>query len=185
MTENMASPEQIYTDWRSSLKSPDESMFYYHPDLERILLGLSVFTISSRPLIRDLGNKYKSIDLLNIYVADLVTAWIDEDDEALETMFRLTMTIAESYLLALRAIEKESTSSNGKLRKLGAFYAHAIAAGGDMNPDLAQLLLEDLSTDGKEIYSTKIQEFGSDLLKLLQIYGLDIPIARLNHLNGW
>lgn len=54
-----------------------------------------------------------------------------------------------------------------------------------MNPDLAQLLLEDLSTDGKEIYSTKIQEFGSDLLKLLQIYGLDIPIARLNHLNGW
>ena len=31
-----------------------------------------------------------------------------------------------------------------------------------MNPDLAQLLLEDLSTDGKEIYSTKIQEFAGN-----------------------
>ena len=69
-------PEQVYCEWRSSLKSPDDSLFYYHLDLERIRLGLSIYEISSRPLVKDLG-KAESLRILNIYITDLITAWID------------------------------------------------------------------------------------------------------------
>lgn len=93
----MATPQQIYAEWRSSLKSPDDSLFYYHPDLERILLGLSIYAISSRQLVKDLG-KAESLSLLNIYITDLITAWIDEDDDAFKTMFDMTMTVAEAYI---------------------------------------------------------------------------------------
>ena len=60
-------PEQVYSEWRSSLKTPDDSLFYYHPDLERILLGLSIYAISSHPLFKDLG-KAESLRILNIYI---------------------------------------------------------------------------------------------------------------------
>ena len=82
----MTTPEQIYSEWRSSLKSPDDSLFYYHPDLEQILLGLSIYAIASRPLVKDLG-KAESLKILNIYITDLITAWIDEDDDSFKTMF--------------------------------------------------------------------------------------------------
>lgn len=180
----MASSEQVYSEWRSSLKSPDDSLFYYHPDLERILLGLSIYEISSRPLVKDLG-KAESLRILNIYITDLVTAWIDEDDDAFKTMFNLTMTVAEAYIPCLMAAEKEYPSKKRQIRKLGMLYANAVSAGGDMSPALAQTLLDDLSTDGKQLHSSKIQQFGTSLLSLIRLHGMDIPPYALSRLNGW
>lgn len=75
----MATPEQVYHKWKSSLRFPDDSLFYYHPTLERILLGLAIYVISSRSLILNLG-KAKYLTLLHNYIPDLITAWINEDD---------------------------------------------------------------------------------------------------------
>ncbi|MDE7116095.1 MAG: hypothetical protein K2O56_06700, partial [Muribaculaceae bacterium] len=72
----MITSEQIYSEWRSSFKYPDDSLFCYHPDLERILLGLSIYAISSSPLVKDIG-KAESLKILNIYITDLITTWID------------------------------------------------------------------------------------------------------------
>ena len=176
-------PEQVYSEWRSSLKTPDDSLFYYHPDLERILLGLSIYAISSHPLFKDLG-KAESLRILNIYITDLITAWIDEDDDAFKTMFDLSMTVAEAYIPCLMAAEKEYPSKKRLIRKLGMLYANAVSAGGDMSPARAETLLDDLSTDGKQLHSSKIQQFGNSLLSLIRIYGMDIPPSALSHLNG-
>ncbi len=180
----MAAPDEIYAEWRSSLKSPDDSLFYYHPDLERILLGLSIYDISSRPLVKDLG-KAESLRVLNIYITDLITAWIDEDEDAFRTMFDLTMTVAEAYIPCLMAAESEYPSKKKQVRKLAALYGHAVSAGGDMSQSLAETLLDDLSTDGKQLHSDKIQKFGDDLLHLIRVHGMDIPPSALNRLNGW
>ncbi len=64
-------------------------------------------------------------------------------------------------------------------------YGNAVSAGGDMSPGLAETLLDDLSTDGKQIYSDKIKKFGDDLLSLIRLHGMDIPPSSLNRLNGW
>lgn len=180
----MTTPEQIYSEWRSSLKSPDDSLFYYHPDLERILLGLSIYAIASRPLVKDLG-KAESLKILNIYISDLITAWIDEDDDAFKTMFDLTMTVAEAYIPCLMAAEEEYSSKKRQIRKLGMLYGNAVSAGGDMNPANAESLLDDLTTDGKQLHSDKIKKFGDELLTLIRIHGMDIPPSSLSRINGW
>lgn len=180
----MTTPEQIYSEWRSSIKSPDDSLFYYHPGLERILLGLSIYAISSRSLVKDLG-KAESLKILNIYITDLITAWIDEDDDAFKTMFDMTMTVAEAYIPCLMAAEREYPSKKRQIRKLGMLYGNAVSTGGDMNPAIAETLLDDLTTDGKQLHSDKIKKFGDELLTLIRIHGMDIPLSAMNRLNGW
>jgi hypothetical protein len=95
------------------------------------------------------------------------------------------MTVAEAYLIGLAAAGKSQPLKKKETIKLGNILTYAVASGGAMNPKLAQSLLDDLFTDGKKIYSPKIQEFVTKLLKLMQIYGPDIPPAPLSSLNGW
>lgn len=164
--------EQVYNDWRNGLKSPDDSIFYYHPNLDRIILGLAIYALSSRPLIQKVG--YKPMELLNIYIRDLVMAWIDDNGASFETMFRLTMPVAEMYVPALRELERQKPSKKRAIRKLIDFYGFAVSTAGDMSFPAADDLLDDLSTDGKMIYSDKIKAYGADLLKEIQIYGSDV-----------
>lgn len=180
----MATPEQVYNKWKSSLKSPDDSLFYYHSSLERILLGLAIYAISSKTLIQNLG-KAKYLTLLNIYIPDLITAWIDENDEDFATMFNMTITVSESLYKVMPAVLQEHPSKKRQIRKLLYFFGSAIATGGDMTQEQADALLDDLTTDGKQIYSEKIEEFGNKLLHLHKLYGENIPYYDLNRLNGW
>lgn len=179
----MKTPEEIYSNWRSSLKSSNDSIFYYHPSLERILLGLAIYALSSKTLIANLGSA-KPLKLLHIYIPDLITAWIDEDNETFETMFNLTMTVAEAFIPASIEFERKSPSKKKVIRKLSSFFAQSVSCGGDMTDEIAETLLDDLSTDGSQIYSDKIQDFGSRLLTLTNRYGFEIPLSELSRLNG-
>ena len=67
------------------------------------------------------------------------------------------------------------------LTKLG----HSCSCGGDIDNSLADELLNDLSTDGREIYSEKIRAFALKLQLLVKRYGMDIPVRGLERLNGW
>lgn len=133
--------------------------------------------------MQNLG-KAEPLKLLNIYTTDLITGWIDEDDD-FKTIFDMTMTVAETFLPVLRAAEQKYPSKKKHLRKLSMFYSYAVATGGDMHPELAQTLLDDLSTDSHKLHSSKIQDFGSKLLTLLQLHGPDIPVPAINYLNSW
>jgi len=176
-------PEDVYRGWHESLKSPDDSIFYYHPGMDRILLGLAIFTISSEPMFHKLG-KYKALSLLNIYVTDLITAWIDGDDEAFEQMFRMTMPVAEVFVICLTAAKKELPSNKNEFVKLANLYSYAVACGGDMASELAESLLDDISTDGKRIFSPKVKEFGDKILKLMQIHGPELSPFVIYDLNS-
>lgn len=176
--------QQTYADWRAKLKEPDDSLFYYHPNLERILLGFAIFVLSSKPLIAKLG-KAESLTLLHKYIPDLITAWIDEDEKAFETIWPLTMTVAEIYTRAAFAAADKYPSKQRQIKKLAIFYSNAAAIAGDMDETKANALLDDLSTDGNKIYSDKISAFGKDLLFLTNQYGMDIPPAKLVQLMRW
>jgi hypothetical protein len=176
------SPDQTFAIWRSSLKSPDDSIFYYHPDLERILLGLSIFALSSRPLLRNL-DKAEALGILNIYIPGLITAWIEEDEATFEQLLPMVMTVVEGYTQAAIDAEKKYPASKKAVRMMAYLLANASGAGGDMNNDLADELLDDLTTDGKKIYSDKIKAFGIHLLVLTKNHGIDIPLW--HSLLGW
>ena len=90
LREDKIVPEQIYRKWKKTLYKPDDSIFYYHPSLERIILGLAMYAIASRPYISKLG-KAESLSLYNLYINEMVTEWIDETNgfEYLFTTLRL------------------------------------------------------------------------------------------------
>lgn len=69
----MKKPEELFKGWKESLKSPDDSIFYYHTELERVLLSLAIFTISSGLIFRKIG-KDDPFSLLNTYITDFITA---------------------------------------------------------------------------------------------------------------
>lgn len=179
----MTTIEETYNQWRSSLKNPDDSLFYYHPSLERILLGFAIFVIASRPLFQKLG-KAEALKLLQIYATGLVTAWIDEDDESFETMFKATMPVAEAYVIVGQSFAKEYPSKAKTIRAIQNVYGVSVSIAGDMSDEKADDLLDDLSTDGNQLYSDKITALSSNLLFLIRQYGIDIPPTRLLPLLG-
>lgn len=176
--------EETYDAWRASLKRPNDSIFYYHKDLERILLSLAIFVISSRLVAAKLG-KAEMLKILHLQVPDLVTAWIDEDEETFAQLFPMVMTVAEGYTPAAIAAEKKYPLSKKAIRMMAYLLANASGAGGDMNQSLADDMLDNLSTDGKEIYSDEIKKFGTRLLILTKNHGIDIPISQWHSLIGW
>lgn len=42
MLHNVKKPEELFKGWKVSLKSPDDSIFYYYTELERVLLSLAI-----------------------------------------------------------------------------------------------------------------------------------------------
>jgi hypothetical protein len=177
-------PEEVYTNWRSTLKNPDDSLFYYHPSLERILLGLAIFVLTPQLALSKMA-KVLSLKILHFQVPRLITAWIDEDNETFEDEFKLVLTTAECYMVVATSFKKKYPAQRRLILEIMQFFSHAISCGGDMNPTLADELLDDLSTDGREIHSEKIKAFGTKLLALTKEYGLDIPIPMVYKLNGW
>ena len=78
---------------------------------------MAICAISSRPLIQNLG-KAKNLTLFNINIPDLITAWIDENDEYFEMMFNLTITVAESLPKIIPVVQQEHPSKKRLVRKL-------------------------------------------------------------------
>lgn len=144
----MATIEQTYNDWRAKLKEPDDSLFYYHPtNMERIFLGFAIFVLSSKPLTAKVG-KAECLTLLHRYIPDLITSWTDEDEKTFETIWPLTMAVAEIYRRAALAAADEYPSKSRQIKKLAMSYGNAVAIAGDMTEEKATALLDDLSTDG-------------------------------------
>lgn len=175
--------EQVYYNWRNTLKKPDDSIFYYHKSLDRILLGLAIFVISSRTLIGKL-KKAEMLKILHLQVPRLITAWIDEDEESFETLFPMVMTVTESYIVAAKGAMNAFPSEQKTIRTVAELLVHSCGVGGDISDKLAEKFLDDLSTDGKDIYSDKIKAYGVQLLFLTQRFGIDIPYHLILSLNG-
>lgn len=164
--------EETYQQWRSTLKRPDDSVFYYHRSLERILLGLAIYVLSSRSLTDKLG-KAEMYKILNLQVPDLLTAWIDEDEQSFESLFPMVMNVTDGLLLSAGGAEKQFPKSWKQIRQLISFLGNSVGLAGDMDEDLAEELLDDLSTDGEKIYSDKIRRYGDRLLFLTRRHGMD------------
>lgn len=50
------------------------------------------------------------------------------------------------------AAEREYPSKKKQIRKLAALYGYAVSAGGDMSQALADTLLDDLFTEGRQLH---------------------------------
>ena len=155
-------PEKIYREWRKTLKQPNDSVFYYHPSLDRIILGLAIYDKASRPYLLK-SNKIKMMSIYNKHIDEMVTAWIDESD-AFEFPFTTLMTTSEAFGYACQGLLQKHPELKKTIRALQTTFFFWVGAAGDMNATTAVELLDDITTDGTRISSEKI----SQLLKRLQ-----------------
>lgn len=159
----MMNPLETYNQWRANLKQPDDSIFYYHPSLERIVLGCAMYQIASRPLLAKLG-KAESLTINNIYINDMITAWIDEDGENFDFVFNRLMTLMEAFNLTSFAMQKRYPGKKKVINQLQYTFTFWVAVAGDIGEERANELLDDITTDGHRIESEKI----SMLVKMIQ-----------------
>ena len=96
----------------------------------------------------------------------------------------MVMKVAEVYVPSAIAAEKSFLSNKKAIRNMVFMLGHACSCGGDMNDSLADELLDDLSTDGREIYSDMIKAFALKLQLLVKRSSMGIPVHELEHLNG-
>ncbi len=158
--------EHIYKEWRESLKKPDDSLFYYHRSLERIVLGLTMYEIAARPYMYKLG-KAKALQVYNIYINEMVTAWIYDSEEYKESFaftFQSLMTLSEAFYITCNGFMLKHPALKKTVMALMNTFAFWTGIGGDINDELAEELLDDIATDGERIDSEKIAQ----IVKVMQ-----------------
>ena len=165
-------PEQIYDMWRKSLHKPDDSIFYYHPSLERIILRLSMYAIASRPYLSKLG-KAESLTVYNLYINEMVTEWIDETD-GFEYLFTTLMTLSEAFLYATQGFASQHPGLRKVIRNLQNTFLYWISVAGDMSQKKADELLDDIYTDGKRIDSEKVAQLIKRIQPIVISKGLEL-----------
>ncbi len=151
--------EKIYADWRSTLKKPKDTMFYFVQSLDHIILGLAMYEIASRPLRFQL-KKGKEISLYSIYINEMITAWIDDDAEAFEFPFTALMTLCETYGFVCQGLEQRHPGHRKLYRNLLCTFFFWVPMGTIIDDANLETLLDDITTDGKTIYSDKIAQIG-------------------------
>lgn len=175
MPTNKPTPTEIYNQWRATLTKPDDSMFYYHPSLERIILGLTMYEIASRPLLNKL-RKSKSLSLYNIYINEMVTAWIDESD-GFDYPFKALMILSETFNSLCKAFIIRHENLN-VIRELQYSFCFWCGTAGDISEAKADELLDDISTDGKSIFSDKISLLVKRVQPIVAGQGLNLDIVQ-------
>lgn len=165
-------PERIYRQWKKTLRKPDDSIFYYHPSLERIILGLTMYAIASRPYLNKLG-KAESLKVFNIYINEMVTAWIDETD-GFEYPFNTLMTLSDAFPYVTQAFSSQHPGLKKVIRDLQNTFCYWTSVAGDMSTEKADELLDDISTDGKRIDSEKIAQLVKRIQPIVVSRGLEL-----------
>lgn len=172
--KSVKAPEQIYREWKNTLRKPDDSIFYYHPSLDRIILGLSMYAIASRPYLGKLG-KAEPLSLYNIYINEMVTAWIDET-EYFEYPFTSLMSLSEGFFLLCKTYAGEYKVSGKVIRNLQYNFMYWTAVAGDMSQEKADELLDDICTDGRRIDSEKIVQLVKRIQPIVESKGMDLDM---------
>ncbi|MDD2954480.1 MAG: hypothetical protein PHC95_15245 [Parabacteroides sp.] len=166
---------EVYNQWRSSLNAPDDSIFYYHPSLDRIILGCAMYQIASRPLMSKLG-KAESLTVINIYINDTITAWIDEDGEAFDSTFGGLMTLMQAFFISSQAMIKRYPAKKKIINLLQSTFAYWVPIAGDINEERADELLDSVETDGQRIFSDKISKLVERIQPIVAREGIDMDM---------
>ncbi len=151
--------EQIYTEWRGTIKKPDDTIFYYTKSLDHIILGLAMYEIISRTLRRQL-KKGKEIRLYSNYINEMVTAWIDDDAVAFEYTFTMLIPLCEAYIYVFQGLEEKHPGYRKIYRNLLSTFYYWVPMGCIIDDTNLNTLLDDITTDGETIYSDKIAQMG-------------------------
>lgn len=137
----IAQMEQKLHDMWSSEK---DSLFYYHPSEDRIVLSHSLFWTMTQPqFFKSKLRKEKFFLLLRQYEEEMLDAYLQDTDD-FPQMLHYCNILYETLPMILNSSHLRGERD---ARKLAAISVVAAGYGGDMGEELANALLDDMDFD--------------------------------------
>ena len=154
--ELRAMRKQMFEEMEEKLragKSPEDSLFYYHPSEDRIVLSHAIFWVMTQSLKGKIA-KEKNVLLLRKYQEEMLDAYLTEDAYFPE-LLRYCNILFEFLPIILPRIYDFATDKAAC--KLATIAIVAAGYGGDMPEPLANELLDDMDFHYNKVKCRKIE----------------------------
>lgn len=145
-------------------RTPEDSLFYYHPSDDRIVLSHALFWVMTRPMSGKIA-KEKYFLLLRQYQEEMLEAYLSES-EYFDELLHYCNIIYEMLPYILQGAYDLTTDKNA--RKLAAITVTSAGYGGDMPDEQADELLDDIDFHFNKVKCNKIERLTPVLNQLVE-----------------
>ena len=144
--------------------SKEDSLFYYHSSEDRIALSHALFWVVTLPqFFKSKLRKEKFFLLLRQYQEEMLDAYL-QNTEDFPVMLHYCNVLYETLPMILNSSHLRGEKD---IRKLTAIAVVAAGYGGDMDEELAKVLIDDMDFD--RYYKVKCREIEEMLPKLMKM----------------
>ena len=156
---------QVEQKLHESWSSEEDSLFYYHPSEDKIVLSHALFWVMTQPQsLKGKIRKERFFLLLRQYQEEMLDAFLTEDDY-FPKLLRYCNILFEMLPTILMSTELRADKD---ARKLAAIAVVAAGYGGDMDEDLCNELLDDMDFHYNKVKCRKIEGMLPKLMKMVE-----------------
>ena len=143
----------------------EDSMFYYHPSEDRIVLSHALFWTMTLPQnFKSKIRKEKFFLLLRQYQEEMLDAFLQDDDYFSDLLHYCTLMYEIMPTILMSSYLREEKDS----RRLAAIAVVAAGLGGDMPDELATILLDDIDYNYNKVKCRAIEQMMPKLMKMVE-----------------
>ena len=153
--------QKLHESWSSE----EDSLFYYHPSEDRVVLSHALFWTMTLPqFFKSRLRKEKFFLLLRQYQEEMLDAFLQDDDYFSDLLHYCNILYEMLPTILMSSYYREEKDS----RKLAAISVVAAGFGGDMDEKLANELLDDMDFHFNKVKCRKIELMLPKLMKMVE-----------------
>ena len=153
--------QKLHDSWSSE----KDSLFYYHPSEERIVLSHALFWTMTLPqCLKGKIRKERFFLLLRQYQEEMLDAYLQDTEEFPDLLHYCNILYEMLPTILMSSHLREEKDS----RKLAAISVVAAGFGGDMDEELANELLDDMDFFNNKVKCRKIEGMLPKLQKMVE-----------------
>jgi hypothetical protein len=153
--------QRLHESWSSE----EDSLFYYHPSEDRVVLSHALFWTMTLPqFFKSRLRKEKFFLLLRQYQEEMLDAFLQDDDYFSDLLHYCNILYEMLPTILMSSYYREEKDS----RKLAAISVVAAGFGGDMDEKLANELLDDMDFYYNKVKCRKIEQMMPKLMKMVE-----------------
>jgi len=143
----------------------EDSMFYYHPSEDRIVLSHAMFwTMTQLQFLKGKIRKQKFFLLIRQYQEEMLDAFLQDDDYFSDLLHYCNLM----YDMLPTILMSSYLRTDKDARRLAAIAVVAAGYAGDMDEDLANELLDDMDFVNNKVKCRKIEQMMPRLMGFVE-----------------
>ena len=143
----------------------EDRMFYYHSSEERIVLSHALFWTMTLPqFFKSRLRKEKFFLLLRQYQEEMLDAFLQDDDYFSDLLHYCNILYEMLPTILMSSYYREEKDA----RKLAAISVVAAGFGGDMDEELATILIDDIDYHYNKVKCRQIELIMPKLMKMVE-----------------